>query len=44
MKYKDFETLRSNIEFKSVYDNKVSMANRNLIMYIRKDLMMQKMH
>ena len=37
MKYKDFETLRSNNEFKNVYDNRVSMANRNLIMYIRKN-------
>ena len=34
MKYKDFETLRSNQEFKKVYNNKKSFANKNLIMYI----------
>ena len=34
MQYKDFETLRSNQEFKKVYNNKKSFANKNLIMYI----------
>ena len=34
MKYKDFETLRSNQEFKKVYNNKKSFANKNLIMYV----------
>ena len=37
MKYKDFETLRKNTEFKDIYDNRVSMANRNLIMYIKEN-------
>ena len=34
MKYKDFETLRSNEDFKKVYNNKKSYANKNLIMYV----------
>lgn len=34
MKYKDFQTLGSNQEFKKVYSNKKSFANKNLIMYV----------
>ena len=34
MKYKDFQTLGSNQEFKKVYSNKRSFANKNLIMYV----------
>ena len=34
MKYKDFETLRSNEDCKKVYNNKKSYANKNLIMYV----------
>lgn len=37
MKYKDFETLKSNEDFKKVYNNKVSFANRDLIMYTSKN-------
>jgi ribonuclease P protein component len=37
MKYNDFETLRKNIEFKHIYDNKNSLANRNLIMYVKEN-------
>ena len=35
MKYKDFETLKSNEDFKRVYTKRKSYANRELIMYIR---------
>ena len=34
MKYEFFETLRSNEDFKKVYDCKKSYANRLLVMYI----------
>lgn len=37
MKFKDFETLKSNEDFKNVYNNKVSFANKDLIMYILKN-------
>ncbi|MGN0318049.1 MAG: ribonuclease P protein component [Lachnospira sp.] len=34
MKYIDFETLKSNQDFKRVYDKKVSYGNRELVMYV----------
>ena len=34
MKFDNFETLRSNFDFKCVYNRKKSFANRYLIMYI----------
>ena len=37
MKYKDFETLKSNEDFKRVYTIRKSYANRELIMYIAKN-------
>ena len=37
MKYKDFETLKSNEDFKRVYTKRKSYANRELIMYIAKN-------
>ncbi|MDO5402574.1 MAG: ribonuclease P protein component [Eubacteriales bacterium] len=37
MKYKYFETLRKNSEFKNVYNIKKSFANRYLIMYIKEN-------
>ncbi len=37
MKYENFETLRKNIEFKDVYNKKISYANKYLIMYIKKN-------
>ena len=37
MKYKDFETLKKNEDFKKVYDKGNSYANRELIMYISKN-------
>ena len=37
MKYKDFETLKSNEDFKRVYTLRRSYANRELIMYIAKN-------
>ena len=36
MKYKDFETLKSNEDFKRVYTKRKSYANRELVMYIAK--------
>ena len=37
MKYKDFETLKKNEDFKKVYNKRNSYANRELIMYISKN-------
>lgn len=37
MKYKDFETLKSNEDFKRVYTKRKSYANRELVMYIAKN-------
>ena len=37
MKYKDFETLKSNEDFKMVYTKRTSYANRELVMYIAKN-------
>ena len=37
MKYKDFETLKSNEDFKMVYTKRKSYANRELVMYIAKN-------
>ncbi|MDO5381553.1 MAG: ribonuclease P protein component [Eubacteriales bacterium] len=37
MKYKDFETLKKNEDFRYVYNNRNSYANKNLIMYISKN-------
>ena len=34
MKYQNFETLKKNSEFKSVYQAKHSYANKYIIMYI----------
>lgn len=34
MKYKNFETLKSNYDFKRVYDAKKSFANRLLVVYV----------
>lgn len=34
MKYKDFETLKKNSDFKCIYNKKKSFANKYLIMYI----------
>ncbi len=34
MKYKNFETLRKNSDFRRVYDRKNSYANKYLVMYI----------
>lgn len=37
MKFKDFQTLGSNEEFKRIYNNKISYANKDLVMYICKN-------
>ena len=37
MKYKDFETLSSNMEFKNIYNKRISYANKDMIMYISKN-------
>lgn len=37
MKFKNFETLKKNDEYKLVYENKNSSANRLLVMYIREN-------
>lgn len=37
MKFKNFETLKKNSEYKLVYENKNSSANKLLIMYIREN-------
>lgn len=37
MKYKDFETLKKNEDFKKVYNKRNFYANRELIMYISKN-------
>lgn len=34
MKYKNFETLKKNSDFKRIYNKKRSLANRLLVMYI----------
>ena len=34
MKYKNFETLKKNSDFKKIYNKKKSLANRLLVMYI----------
>lgn len=34
MKYKNFETLKKNSDFKKIYSKKKSFANRLLVMYI----------
>ena len=36
MKYKDFETLKKNEDFKKVYNKRNYYAKRELIMYISK--------
>ena len=36
MKYKDFETLKKNEDFKKVYNKRNSYANRELIMYTKR--------
>lgn len=37
MKFKNFETLKKNNDYKLVYENKNSGSNRLLVMYIRKN-------
>lgn len=37
MKFKNFETLKKNSDYKLVYENKNSSANRLLVMYIREN-------
>lgn len=37
MKYKDFETLKKNSDFKSIYNKKNSYADKYLVMYISKN-------
>ena len=37
MKYKDFETLSTNMEFKNIYNKRISYANKDMIMYISKN-------
>lgn len=37
MKFKNFETLHKSSEYKLVYENKNSGANKYLVMYIRKN-------
>lgn len=41
MKFKTFQTLHKNNEYKLVYENKNSSANKFLVMYIRKNNMNQ---
>ncbi len=41
MKFKTFQTLHKNSEYKLVYENKNSSANKFLVMYIRKNDMNQ---
>ena len=37
MKFDNFETLKSNRDFKNVYNRKKSFANKYLIMYIKEN-------
>ena len=34
MKYSDFETIKTTFEFQNVYNNGVSFANRDFVMYV----------